>query len=130
MSVEIVARNQVIIAKIFGDLDHHSAKEMRHDIDKAINARPPKLLILDFSEVTFMDSSGIGLIMGRYKIMNEYDGEVIVACPPPYIRRVLQISGIHRLAKIVPDYSAILKAYHAEKEEKFKEAEKIEAKNN
>ena len=134
MSAEITARNHVIVAKISGDLDHHTAKDIRYEIDKSINACSPKLLILDFAQVTFMDSSGIGLIMGRYKLMNELDGEIIVACPPSYIRKVLQISGIHRLAKIVPDYSAILKAYNADckdySEDHSKEAEKVETKNN
>ena len=61
------------------------------------------VLILDFGGVTFMDSSGIGLIMGRHRTMQEIGGEVIVQNPPPHIRRVLRISGIERIAKIQMD---------------------------
>ena len=58
-------------------------------------------LVLDFSRVTFMDSSGIGLVMGRYKLMTERGGKCVVADPPAYISRVMRISGINRLCEIV-----------------------------
>ena len=134
MECEITLTAETLTASLDGEIDHHTAKGLREKIDFEIENSSPKTLILDFSDVTFMDSSGIGLIMGRYKLMNELDGEIIVACPPSYIRKVLQISGIHRLAKIVPDYSAILKAYNADckdySEDHSKEAEKVETKNN
>ena len=57
--------------------------------------------MLDFSRVTFMDSSGIGLVMGRYKLMTERGGKCVVADPPAYISRVMRISGINRLCEIV-----------------------------
>ena len=79
-----------------------------------------------------MDSSGIGLVMGRYKIMSEMDGEVIVASPPAYIRKVLQLAGIHRLTKIVTDITPYIKEKEASKEQnespdaEKKESDKIE----
>ncbi|MDE6148898.1 MAG: anti-sigma factor antagonist [Ruminococcus sp.] len=90
-----------ITALIYGDLDHHTAKHIRSDIDSAIHENNPKRLIIDFSNVTFMDSSGIGLVMGRYKIMNEMSGEVLIANPPTYIRKVIQLAGLHKLCPIV-----------------------------
>ena len=105
MNVEIknYPSARTLVAEICGDIDHHTAKYFRGEIDKAIRSHNPLTLILDYSQVTFMDSSGIGLVMGRYKIMSEMDGEVIVASPPAYIRKVLQLAGIHRLTKIVTD---------------------------
>ena len=94
----------VTVGKIKGDLDHHTAKEFRTAFDKEIREKNPKILILDFKDVTFMDSSGIGLIMGRYKIMEELGGKIIVAKAPPYIKKVLKISGVNRLAEIVENY--------------------------
>ncbi|MBQ9139887.1 MAG: STAS domain-containing protein, partial [Ruminococcus sp.] len=49
----------------------------------------------------FMDSSGIGLIIGRYKLMKEWGGQLEIRAPQPYIRRVLKLSGIERIVKIV-----------------------------
>lgn len=88
-------------ATIYGDLDHHTAKYIRSEIDRAIGEHNTKTLIIDFSNVTFMDSSGIGLVMGRYKLISELSGEVQIANPPPYIRKVIQLSGINKLCRII-----------------------------
>lgn len=129
--VEIKSENQVAVAKIMGELDHHTAREIREIIDRTLNKAVIKLLVLDFSNVTFMDSSGIGLIMGRYKLISQMGGEVVIACPPAFIRKVLQISGISKIAKIVYDYSEIINQYQDKSEEnKGKEVSKIEVKNN
>ena len=110
MNVEIknYPSARTLVAEICGDIDHHTAKYFRGEIDKAIRSHNPLTLILDYSQVTFMDSSGIGLVMGRYRIMSEMGGEVIVASPPAYIRKVLQLAGMHRLTKIVTDIAAYL----------------------
>lgn len=103
MDVKIIAdkKHRQITAQIMGELDHHTAKYIRGDIDIAIKENNPQRLIIDFSNVTFMDSSGIGLVMGRYKIMSELSGTVMIANPPPYIRRVMQLSGIDKLCRII-----------------------------
>lgn len=104
------------------------------EIDKAIRSHNPLTLILDYSQVTFMDSSGIGLVMGRYRIMSEMGGEVIVASPPAYIRKVLQLAGMHRLTKIVTDIAPYIQEKKAAQEQnespddKTKESDKIETK--
>ncbi len=92
---------QTITALIYGDIDHHTSKYIRGEIDSAIKKHHPKKLIIDFANVTFMDSSGIGLLMGRYKQMSEISGEVKAANPPSYIRKVMQLSGIHKLCPII-----------------------------
>ena len=94
-----------MVAVLSGEIDHHCARPMRVEIDEMIEQVQPTVLILDFGGVTFMDSSGIGLIMGRHRTMQEIGGEVIVQNPPPHIRRVLRISGIERIAKIQMDAS-------------------------
>lgn len=104
MSVQIIARGQTVCAKLLGDIDHHSAKEMRCEIDIAVKENDAKELILDFSAVTFMDSSGIGLVMGRYKLMSERQGKLVIAKTPAYISKVMRVAGVNRLAKIVSDY--------------------------
>lgn len=104
LSVQIIARGQTVCAILLGDIDHHSAKDMRCEIDIAVNENDAKELILDFSSVTFMDSSGIGLVMGRYKLMNDRSGKLIIAKPPAYISKVMRVAGVNRLAKIVSDY--------------------------
>lgn len=89
-----------ITAVLMGEIDHHSARIIRTSIDRDIEMQKPKTLILDFSGVEFMDSSGIGLIMGRYKMMRDYEGRVIIKSPKPYIKKVLYLAGINRIVKM------------------------------
>ena len=73
---------------------------------RLIQERKPEVLVLDFAGVTFMDSSGIGLIMGRHRSMESIGGEVIVRNPPQHIRRVMRLSGMERIARIQMDAPA------------------------
>ncbi|MGN1080967.1 MAG: anti-sigma factor antagonist [Acutalibacteraceae bacterium] len=91
---------EVVTAYICGEIDHHIAKELRDEIDKSIETYRPELLILDFRDVTFMDSSGIGLVMGRYKKVREYGGKTEISNPSPQIAKVMKIAGLDRLAEI------------------------------
>ncbi len=100
MSVKIMNEDNKIIALLSGEIDHHNAKTLRQDIDFALRENQPEELILDFSDVGFMDSSGIGLVMGRYKLMQEIGGSLIVRNPPAHIKKVMRLSGIDRLASI------------------------------
>ena len=68
MSVTLKRKNDCIYAFIKGEIDHHTAPEIREAIDDALmTSESSKILVLDFGEVSFMDSSGVGLVMGRYR---------------------------------------------------------------
>lgn len=86
--------------KLRGEIDHHSASSIRASIDSEIYSKKPRGLIMDMSGVNFMDSSGLGLIMGRYSLMNQLGGEVIVSDPNPAIERILSLAGMERVIKI------------------------------
>ena len=89
-----------LTAQLGGEIDHHCAASLRAEIDAALYAHTPRVLVLDFSEVSFMDSSGIGLIMGRYKILQPLGGSIILQNPAPHISRILRLAGMERLASI------------------------------
>lgn len=76
MSVTVESSGNLIIAYLIGELDHHTSAETREKIDNVISYKKPQHLILDFKNVTFMDSSGIGLVMGRYRLMQNFHGTV------------------------------------------------------
>lgn len=86
-----------LTARITGEIDHHTARWLRMDIDTAIQDKEPKNLCLDFSGVSFMDSSGVGLVMGRYKNMRERGGKVELINMPDYIEKVMSLAGMDRL---------------------------------
>lgn len=99
MKIEMTDKNMYVYLE--GEIDHHSAKGIRAEIDRKIEEEKPSVVILDFSAVTFMDSSGIGLVMGRYKIMKENNGQVTIANAPKSIKKVMQLSGVNKIAQII-----------------------------
>lgn len=80
-----------------GEIDHHSVQKMREDIDACVRQQRPKELVLDFGRVEFMDSSGIGLVLGRYRLMQELEGHLVLRNLPAHIRRVMRVAGIENL---------------------------------
>ena len=99
MPVRIENTEGIMRAKLSGEIDHHLAADMRRSLDDAILREKPQALLLDFSDVTFMDSSGIGLVMGRYKLINQSGGELEVTGTSPQIRKVMKLAGLDRLAR-------------------------------
>lgn len=89
-----------LTAAIYGEIDHHTARGIREEIDANLQRSLPKQLILDFRDVTFMDSSGIGLILGRYKLVKSTGGEIIIQNASRQIARMMKLAGLSRLADI------------------------------
>lgn len=100
MSVKINVTGEVVTAYLSGEIDHHTAKEMRETIDSSVELNMPTLLILDFKDISFMDSSGIGLVMGRYRNLSKTGAELHITGTPPHILRMFKLAGIEKLAKI------------------------------
>lgn len=100
MAVSFNYTPDTVTALIKGEIDHHSSAQLRREIDLAIQRNSPKTLFLDFSGVSFMDSSGIGLVMGRYKKMQTIGGKVVVQNAPSHIKKVMKIAGLSALATI------------------------------
>ena len=90
----------ILSVHIRGEIDHHTASSIRQGIDATLFEKRPSKLILDLSAVSFMDSSGLGLIMGRYSVMKELGGDMTVWNPSPETRAILTLAGMERLVKI------------------------------
>lgn len=99
MLVDINVTGEVVIAHLKGEIDHHTAREMREAIDSAIELNMPSLLMLDFSAVSFMDSSGIGLVMGRYRNLLKSGAELHITGVSPNVYKVMRLAGLEKLAK-------------------------------
>ena len=100
MGVKIEKADGEVRAFLDGEIDHHCAPSIRNEIDLAVESSRPENLILDFGEVTFMDSSGIGLVMGRYQVMKNIGGRVSLQNTPVHIRKVMRLAGLDRFATI------------------------------
>ncbi len=97
MPVDIDIDESSVTAYLSGEIDHHSAAGLRSAIDEAVEHAYPEVLVLDFGGVTFMDSSGIGLVMGRWKLMRDISGRVAIENAPKAIKKVMKMSGIEKL---------------------------------
>lgn len=86
--------------KLIGEIDHHSAVSVRSDIDGLIFESRPKKVVLDLSEISFMDSSGLGLIMGRYTLIKDLGGTLSLRAPTVAVMKILSLAGMERMIKI------------------------------
>lgn len=92
--VYFVPGSGTLAAYLSGEIDHHAAQALRREIDAQVDDRLPELLTLDFSGVTFMDSSGVGLILGRQRRAQALGGSLRIQHAPDQLRRVLQLAQI------------------------------------
>ena len=90
----------VLEIKLTGEIDHHSAVSVRADIDGLIFDLRPSKVILDLSEISFMDSSGLGLIMGRYALIKDFGGTLTLRTPTVAVMKILSLAGMERMIKI------------------------------
>ena len=98
--VQLRLKENTLTAWLSGEIDHHTARKIREAVDEAACRVRPTRLILDFSAVQFMDSSGIGLIMGRCKLFSDWNGRVIVRHIPPKLERIVSLSGLQTLCDV------------------------------
>ena len=97
MVIRIEAAADETTVWLSGELDHHAARQLRQQVDLAVERNRPQRLRLDFSDVSFMDSSGIGLIMGRYRLMQLEGGSLSVTGASELLRKVMRMAGLDKL---------------------------------
>lgn len=100
MKIQAQDTDRELLLELSGDIDHHEARNALKDVEIAIDAALPRTLILDFSGVSFMDSSGIALILRSQQRMQLLDGSVVLRNVPAQAKRVLDAAGIGRLVSI------------------------------
>lgn len=97
--VKLENEKDIVTVWLYGEIDHHSARAIREEVDENLQRSLPKKLIFDFRDVNFMDSSGIGLIMGRYKLIKSMGGEIVIRNVKEQIGRVMKLSGLQKLVQ-------------------------------
>ena len=108
MQVTITTEADKLNVVIHGEIDHHSAAALRQAIDNEFLKTKAQNIIFDFTKLHFMDSSGIGLIMGRYKLLAPVGGKVLLAGVSPQLDRLISISGIYKIVGWAKDVSEAL----------------------
>ena len=94
-------KGEELVVHVGGEIDHHSAVEVRTEVDARIIATSPKRVLLELSAVDFMDSSGLGLIMGRFALVKQYGGTLAVLDPSPAVVKIMKLAGMERMITIM-----------------------------
>ncbi len=108
MSLDFRKQGEILIVKVYGEFDLHGADYARRDIDRFIKSKEAKHIVFDLAHLTFIDSSGLGVILGRYRKVSENGGRVAITGVPPAIHKVMEISGLTRLMPFFPDCASAL----------------------
>ena len=98
--LDISKNGEELLVRITGEIDHHSALRIRTQIDSQINELRPRRTVLILSEIDFMDSSGLGLIMGRYTRMQALGGELLISGASDRVLKILKLAGLDKIVKI------------------------------
>jgi len=110
MTSQYINKDKLLILKLNNDVDHHTSSKIRGEADHEIEKYMPKKAIFDFDGVSFMDSSGIGMLIGRYKNLMMFNAKAGLINVDPNIKRIFEMSGI---LKIMPLYENLEQAVQA-----------------
>ena len=100
MNVSIENSGGLMIVYLIGELDHHSVGEIRDKIDNEVSLKKPSHLILDFKNVSFMDSSGIGLVMGRFRLIQSFKATLEIRNVSTHTKKLMELAGLSSIAII------------------------------
>jgi stage II sporulation protein AA (anti-sigma F factor antagonist) len=99
LQMDCKRKGDILIVSMNGELDHHHAEKIRDSLDKQLEDNSIRYLILDLKNLHFMDSSGIGVFIGRYKTITKRGGRVCITNINPQLDRILEVSGLRRILK-------------------------------
>ncbi|EST56121.1 anti-sigma F factor antagonist [Brevibacillus panacihumi W25] len=99
LRIAMETRQDVLVVRLQGELDHHTAEELRSKMDEALRTSSIRHIVLSLADLAFMDSSGIGVILGRYKQISARSGEMYVCRVNPTIYRIFEMSGLFKVIK-------------------------------
>lgn len=107
MPVQFKTQRRRLTAFLSGEIDHHTSEALRRAIDQKITQDKPAVLCLHFGKVDFMDSSGVGLVMGRYRQLRVYGGKLELCDMPRAVERIMRLSGIEKIAAVTTEKGGI-----------------------
>lgn len=105
LRTEIKHYRNIVIVQLTGELDHHTAEHLRTELDEVLKRANVKHLILNLKQLDFMDSSGIGVILGRYKLIKAKQGKMLICNMNHAVAKLLELSGIYKIVSTFNDES-------------------------
>lgn len=93
-------KGSVLLVRLVGELDHHTAEELRGRVEAVLTDGEVKHIVLNLENLSFMDSSGLGVILGRYKQVKAIGGEMVVCAISPSVKRLFEMSGLFKIIRL------------------------------
>ncbi|MBP0724289.1 anti-sigma F factor antagonist [Bacillus sp. RG28] len=101
--IELEVKENILCVRLAGELDHHTAEDLRLQVNEVLEKESIQHILLNLEQLTFMDSSGLGVILGRYKVIRNKGGEMVVCSISPSIKRLLDMSGLFKIVHLAED---------------------------
>ena len=103
MEMTALVKDDKMIIYLSGEIDHHSAREIREGVGRLIITHRPRTFIFDLEGVDFMDSSGLGLVLGRYRKIKEIGSDMYLTNAGERTKKILKMAGVDKIIKITED---------------------------
>ena len=103
MIVEFNKEDKKLIFKLTEDIDQHTVEKVRRKMDNEIKGYIPRKVVFDFSNISFMDSAGIGMVLGRYKLTKMLNGNLEIINVNKSMKKIFDMSGVSRIINIVEE---------------------------
>lgn len=101
LTINLEKKEAILCVRLQGELDHHTSKQLRAQVDDLLEVGDIKHIILNLEHLSFMDSSGLGVILGRYKQVKNSGGEMIVCSISTPVKRLFEMSGLFKIIRLV-----------------------------
>ena len=109
LTINTETKGDVLCIRLEGELDHHTAEQLKQQVTAVMEKKAIKHLVLNLESLRFMDSSGLGVILGRYKQIKQQQGEMYVCAISPSIKRLFDISGLFKVIRLESSENSALK---------------------
>ncbi|MCA1030603.1 anti-sigma F factor antagonist [Bacillus timonensis] len=103
LAIELEVKHNVLCIRLSGELDHHTAEDLRNQVTETIENKKINHIVLNLEKLSFMDSSGLGVILGRYKQIKNNGGEMVVCSISPAVKRLFDMSGLFKIIRLESD---------------------------
>jgi stage II sporulation protein AA (anti-sigma F factor antagonist) len=112
VKIVTMIKQGVLIIRLEGELDMHSADEFRSTADRALDASGAAKMLLSLKGVSFIDSSGLGVILGRYKRISMLGGTLLVANVQPQVEKILELAGLSNIVRVYKSETEALESLY------------------
>ncbi|HEX6922198.1 MAG TPA: anti-sigma F factor antagonist [Bacillales bacterium] len=100
LGIDLEIKGNVLCIRLEGELDHHTSGQLRDQVERALDQNEIKHIVMNLEQLKFMDSSGLGVILGRYKRIKNAGGEMVVCAISPSVKRLFEMSGMFKIIRL------------------------------